>query len=351
MDSSPFWMKYFEETANVAEQKIVSKISPNQNQKEIDKIVEVVTSNVSGVFIKDLKRNVPKILKERQGEQDSFNKRLYKLWKKPLKLLKILLILSEEIGRYYNAELRPKKAKENDIVFDVLIRLHARSTLIGKEIFTLLCNGYASGADARWRSLHETVVFSFFIAEHGDEVAEKYILHESIESYKAMLQYNKYAERLKSIPFSEKEVEGARKITETLSKRYGKSFCNQYGWAATELGKKDPNFWDIEEKTGLDHWQPYYKMASHPIHANSKGIIFNLGLNNSKGIMLAGPSNAGLEEPGRKTAISLSQINSIFSTIVLDYLSLVIAKSMLHLLNEIEQNFIEVSQEFKDDLL
>jgi len=96
--------------------------------------------------------------------------------------------------------------------------LHAHSSLISREIFTLLCNGYASGAEARWRSLYETTVIVFFIAEHDRDVAEKYLLHEKIETYKGMEQYNKYAEKLNGNPFSEKEVKQAKEIKDNLCK-------------------------------------------------------------------------------------------------------------------------------------
>jgi hypothetical protein len=57
-------------------------------------------------------------------------------------------------------------------------------------------------------------------------------------------------------------------------------------------------------------------MASHNVHANPKGVFFKLGLIGDEQTMLAGPSNAGLADPGYATALSLVQITS---TLVLLY--------------------------------
>jgi len=350
MNSSSFWIKLFDKTANTAKQNIDNSIATYENQEEVNKTVERINDDMSRSFLIDLKKNINKILKDKQEEQSGFNERLYKLWEKPLNLLRVLLILSEEIGRYYNKRLRPQKSKENDIVFEALIRLHARSSLIGGEIYTLLCNGYAFGAMARWRSLYETAITIYFIAEHGNVVAEKYLLHEKIETYKSIIQYNDYDKKLNGVPFSEKEVKNVEKVKDELCKRYGKSFKNRYGWAAAELEKKDPTFKDIEKEIGLDYWQPYYKMASYSIHPNSKSLMFTLGLKNNKNIMLAGPSNADLEEPGCNTAISLCQINSVLLTREPDYLHLVVAKAMIYLSEEIQQSFLEVAKTLNNTL-
>jgi hypothetical protein len=344
MENQSFWNTFFNKISEETEHKVNFAATVSENQKELNEVIERVTDDMSESLWVDLKKLENKILVDKQKQQFGFNIRLYEVWEKPLNLLNLLLILSEEIGRYYNERFRPEKAKEKDIVFDVLIRLHARSSLIGKEIFALLCNGYAFGAEARWRSLHETVVTAYFIAENNNEVAEKYILHEKVETFKAMKQYNDYAKRLNGVPFSESELETAKKAKEELCRKYSKSFSADYGWAASVLGNDDPKFSDIEKKVGLDYWRPYYKMASYSIHPNYKSLIFTLGLKNAGNIMLAGPSNADLKEPGSKTAISLCQINSILLTREPDYLNAVVAKTILHLSEEIEQDFLFVAQ-------
>lgn len=351
MEKQSSWDAFFSKISEETKQKANDAVADCKSQEEVNKIIEKVTDDVSKSLCADLKKSENTILKVKEKQRSSFNKRLCKLWRKPLDLLNLFLILSEEIGRSYNERFRTEKAKQNDIVLDVLIRLHAHSSLISREIFTLLCNGYASGAEARWRSLYETTVIVFFIAEHDRDVAEKYLLHEKIETYKGMEQYNKYAEKLNGNPFSEKEVKQAKEIKDNLCKKYGESFAYDYGWAASELKKEKPNFSDLEESICLYYWRPYYKMASHSVHPSAKSLSFTLGLKNMGNIMLAGPSNADLEKPGCRTAISISQINSVLLTREPDYLNLVVAKILLYLSEEIQQEFLIAAQSIGEQVI
>ena len=70
---------------------------------------------------------------------------------------------------------------------------------------------------------------------------------------------------------------------------------------------KDSPFADIEKASGLDHLRPYYKMASHNVHANPRGISFHLGLSDGSDILLAGPSSYGLTDPAHGAAMSVHQ--------------------------------------------
>ncbi len=95
--------------------------------------------------------------------------------------------------------------------------------------------------------------------------------------------------------------------------RFGHSFGSQYGWAAVALGNQSPNFADLEKNVGLDNFRPYYKMASHNVHANPKGLTTKLGLLPSTEVaLLAGPSDVGLADPLHGSAISLMQITTTF---------------------------------------
>lgn len=95
-------------------------------------------------------------------------------WNKPLDLFYLFLGISLDLGATLNHNRRPQAAQENDLVFDVLTRLHARGCQIGYEIYLLLSHGFADGAHARWRTLHEISVVASFISTHGQKVAESY---------------------------------------------------------------------------------------------------------------------------------------------------------------------------------
>ncbi|WP_217430933.1 DUF5677 domain-containing protein [Sphingomonas bacterium] len=54
---------------------------------------------------------------------------------------------------------------------DTMLHLHARACQVVFEIITLMENGLADGAMARWRTLHEITVVATILAEHGEELA------------------------------------------------------------------------------------------------------------------------------------------------------------------------------------
>jgi len=75
-------------------------------------------------------------------------------------------------------------------------------------------------------------------------------------------------------------------------------------------GKAKPTFKDIEAAVDIGHFRAHYRLASHNVHANPKGVFFKLGMLAESEMLLAGPSNAGLADPGHGAAISLSRVTS-----------------------------------------
>ena len=51
-------------------------------------------------------------------------------------------------------------------------------------------------------------------------------------------------------------------------------------------------------------------MASDNVHANPKGAFFKLGILGESLVLLSGPSNAGLADPGHRAAYSLAHISA-----------------------------------------
>ena len=138
----------------------------------------------------------------------------------------------------------------------------------------------------------------YFLLDHGNELSIRYLEHEVIESYKAMVQYNKYEPRLNIERFSEEELRECKMARDEALSKYGNEFKESYGWAAKALNNKRPNFSNLEEAVELDHLRPYYRWASQNIHANVHGIKNKLGLAEAKEeILLAGPSNSGMTDP------------------------------------------------------
>ncbi len=336
------------------EEEIVVDLEEGESIEEfvnglIFKAVPEIVKATAGEILRILKQNLGQLLKERAEERESFEKRLHEVWGEAFNLLEMLVHLSLEAGDDFNREFRDEMASEENFVFEALTRLHARACQVASEVLTLLKSGYADGAHARWRSLHEIAVVSLFIDKYGNEVAERYLLHDSVESYKAARLYQKYHERLGVEPLSTREMEELESVYNALIERFGSDYKNQYGWASTALGKAKPTFRDIEEDVSLDHLHPYYKLASHNVHANPKGVFFRLGLYpESTDILLAGPSNTGFADPAHGTALSLSQATITLLMMRPNIDRLVFSEVLLMLTDEIGEAFLSIQKSLEN---
>ena len=144
-------------------------------------------------------------------------------------------------------------------------------------------------------------------------------------------------------------TESPKAVHDELIDRFGRSYKNNYGWASSVLNKDKPNFSDIEEYSGFDHLRPYYKLASHNVHANPKGVSFRLGLlGNTQNILLAGPSNYGFTDPAHGAVLSLGHItiNLITTKPTID--NLVLSNILLRLESEIGEEFFKVQKEIEE---
>lgn len=282
--------------------------------KKPDRILEsagqaLASSAVAGApgIYRHLKRDGPAMLQARQATFSRFEKRLYRTWKRPLDLLEMMIVVCTESAEGVNSVWPWGKSKDDDVVFDVVRRLQARACQVANEILTLLKAGYAPAAHARWRTLHETAVITNLIADRGSTAAALYLDHEHVEAKKAATQYQTYCRRLGYTRHSPREMANLRRRYNRRIKKYGKEFKNDYGWAAVLLARKRVTFADLEKLVELDHLRPFYKMASYPVHASVKSIRFSLALDSDTDVLLTGPSDRGLIDPGHSAAISLMQ--------------------------------------------
>jgi hypothetical protein len=258
--------------------------------------------------LRDVLEHPDERLLELENDRSAFGRNLLHRWKKPLQLFDVQLALALELGVAWAKKLRRRGAKDADLA-EVLVRLQARSIRVGGEVRALLHSGFADGALSRWRTMHELAVVAFFIAQEGNETARSYIDHLDADSYKAALHYQRAAPLLGYRVLPQSRVDALKRRMEALKKKYGKRFSEDYGWAAAALKGKDPSFANIEAAVKLDRLRPYFRLASNTVHAGPKGAYFQIGAM-GEDILLAGPSNAGLDEAARLAAISLAQITS-----------------------------------------
>jgi hypothetical protein len=329
-----------------------SRLSDQEVSNLVQDFVEQSFPEVAEIVLKQLHSNAKSMLKDRRKFGAYSGKQIQKIWGRPLDLLEMLVVIAEEVGDKFNNRHRPQAAKENNIVFEALTRIHARACQIGFEVLTLLRQGFSDGAHARWRVLHELAVVAYFIGAHDDDLAERYLLHDAVESYKALNEYQRHYERLGYEAPDLEELDELRKIRDDLRDRYGDSYLTSYGWAAKHLGNANPSFSQLERAVNLEHWRPFYRLASHNVHANPKGLYFRLGVPENlpldsdglaKEILPTGSSLFGLTDPGHSTAISLTQVTSTLLNIQSADADLILGMYILDsLVRQIGDAFLQV---------
>ena len=337
--------KIFNETIRVQLESATSNMELEKISDAVPGQIESLIGELPNNILSTIKTKAENGLAERRVLHVEFIERNVCRWKEGFDLLELQIEIAIEAGESFNDRLRPQAALDGDLLFDLLVRLHAKGCLISKEILMLLKNGYADGAHARWRALHELSVTARFLTTHGKDAAQRYVDHEFVEAYKGALQLNKYESRLNVSGFSREELGQLKSQYDAAIELYGKDFGKPYGWAATFLRTGNQTFFDLEEAVGLDHWRPYFKWASQNIHANVKAIRNSLGLSEAVRDMLqVGPSNSGMTDPAHSTSISLSQLTCtlLFSAPNLD--GIVLTKILLLLSDEIGDAFVKCDE-------
>ena len=204
-----------------------------------DAIPDLV-ADTSKVMLGSLAKDWKRESRRSHSEMKRFRARLYRRWEEPIEKIKMLLSIATEYGGEVNEEVRKTISEENQFSVDVLTRSHARACQITGEIIHLIEGGFSDAALARWRSLHELAVITMFISQCGEEVAQRYIEHNVVESKRAVVEYRRHM----SILGSEDDIdddeylEMCRDYDSAIGK-YGKSFGGQYGWADGFLGRPE----------------------------------------------------------------------------------------------------------------
>ena len=252
----------------------LNQIPNNELESIFTDMIPGLVDNITNLTLVSIKRDAPSGLKRHQKDRRGFDKRLNQRWKHPLDLLDLIIALTVEVGTEFNRKFRNEALGSDDAVFEALIRLHSRACQVSGEVLVLLHAGFADGAHARWRSLHEISVVSCLIQEYGQALAERYLLHEPIQQYKIVYEHQKFSEQLGVEPPSKENFDNLQVRRAELIAKFGESFKSDYGWAAAAIGKTVPTMADIEQHVQLDHMRPYYRMASDNVHPNSHGAYF-----------------------------------------------------------------------------
>src|SRR5438874_75795 len=321
-------------------------------EKFLDTGIEKFIPDLAGRLAKDLVKHLRSRWEEEHALQATevflFRERPEERWGEALNGLRILLTCVREWGGSAYAR-RQSAGHAKALWHEILLRLHVRACQVTDEIICLLENGFADGAMARWRTLHELAVVATVIHQHGEEIAERYHAHQAVESKRAMRKYASCYALLGQRPLSSREVSRIDKAYNAAISKYGKDFDSDYGWAIYHLKKRKVTFADLAQEAGRADMRSYYQMGNDNVHAGIKSLFVRLGLVDNYKRLLAGRSNTGLADPGQNTAHTLMQISVLvcLSEPVLD--DIVAAETIRLLRDDVVRSFFRAHQRLRRD--
>lgn len=334
--------------------KLAIRITPGESERLVGRVERVLArlpktfhplvADLADSLLPTFRKNWPPESRRRARRITAFEAGLMERWQRPLDELHLLIAISKDYGVAMTEAVRTRQPRTDPISGDILGRLHGRGCQVADEIVLLLSHGFADGAMARWRTLHEIAVTAMFLSGHGEAAAERYAIHDIVEVRKAAHLYQLHCRRLKSKRLSDRELNRTERHYQAALARFGPTFKEQYGWASDALGKAKPTFADIELGAGVEHLRPYYKLASHNVHANPRGVFFRLGMLKERQMILAGPSDAGLADPGQSAAVSLAQVAAAICRFHPTLDSCVMAKLIGNLADDVTRAFADVAQ-------
>jgi hypothetical protein len=278
--------------------------------KELPVRMLEVIDGVAPMVVKALLNHIAEDTKAERKQSRLFENHIWRIWREPFSRLYLLVDLATRAGANV-IEICKSRPQDQPQLVDVVVRLQARGVQVTREILSLMESGYADGATARWRTLHEIMVVACFISDHGNECAARYIDHDSVEVYKGARLYQKYCSRLNYQPIPDAEFVSIQKASDEMMLRYGKEFAEDYGWATPYLrepGGKS-SFAQIEKSIDLDHFRPLVRDACQPVHAAPRGIFHKVGLMNDD-LVLFNSSDYGFADVGRNTGLSLTLLTA-----------------------------------------
>ena len=203
---------------------------------QLPTLFPVIASRVSKGILKTLKSRWADEHALQETDMSEFGVRLESRWGKALGQLRMLLTVAREWGQWVYTRHNSQKKSNKILLKDILIRLHVRACQVTDEIICLLENGFADGAMARWRTLHEIGVVAAVLSQHGEAIAERYLAHQAVESKRAMNKYLNCYVSLGYKPLPAREVNKITKGYNAVIAKYGDAFKSPYGWAAYHRG-------------------------------------------------------------------------------------------------------------------
>lgn len=274
-------------------------------------LIAEATRKAAPAMVRKYRRDWHAYRPSEYSEFELFKVRLQERWGKGLDALRMLLSTCRDHGAVFAEYHRTSRAKRGRHQRDALMALHMRGCQISAEIICLMENGYAEGAMARWRTLHEITIVALLIHEFGDKLAERYLSHRAVDRFREMKVFMEAGPLLGEQPLTKRDIAKITRGYDVALEQFGENFRHDHGWAANLIpGNSNPKFIHLEKLAGKATMRSYYKFASHNVHAGISGLAMRLSARYAPHSLISGASNTGFLEPGQNTAFTLTQLTS-----------------------------------------
>lgn len=281
---------------------------------EVRVLVKAYLKSRSEQLSRNYAREAHATLAAHENVRNRTKRRVRKLWGRAIDSLTHLVIRCWQIGGSA-AQAR----RDLDACDQVLLSLWGRGCQTAFAICSLLEDGFADDAHARWRTLHELNVVAQLIRQHGAPLAERYLAHLDVKNYKVACEYERCAPALGYPALDPSELPELKAKHDAAVMQHPGLDQGDWGWALPAFppgaSKKRLSFPQLESAVGLEKWRAHVGMAHHNVHGGPHGAFFRLGSVSSphQRMIPAGPSIYGLADPGHACAISLHQLTFQFA--------------------------------------
>ncbi|WP_127091670.1 DUF5677 domain-containing protein [Aquabacter cavernae] len=276
-------------------------------EAKLTRAIEGIAKDASNILLRSIRKQWREIQAEHERNRAKFIETIQIIWGDAFDKLDMLMAAADSVGGQAIAVAHAAGSKQHLAITTALDRLHIRGIQVATEVLTLLREGFADAAFSRWRTLHEVSVVAMVLGDHGEDIAIRYLDHDSVEAQRAAEAYQRCHPKEAAKESNVAALHRTKAEYDAVLARYGQAFKSPYGWAAQHLGKQKPTFQDLEEAANQVQMRLQYKAASYGVHAGIEGLTTSVA-----DVFGEGPpgraSIGGLHEAGIETAFSIVRL-------------------------------------------